>query len=195
MASTKTNRTTVSSVHPWYLLMSSNARWTLLRHGSLEMRQLVTFQHIGAPPREACPSLPAEKATRCCPMSHRMDALVQYDVDDGECHEKHVGKVTLANVRLEQLHAVTDETAARAGFCFPPGGDPIGSRDHFERAWREDQPGTWDANPWVWVGRYKHTIEPRRAGNMNMAMLALATIAGPEASSTLASALPRPKLR
>ena len=84
----------------------------------------------------------------------------------------------------------TDETAARAGFCFPPGGDPIGSRDHFERAWREDQPGTWDANPWVWVGTYKHTIESRRAGNM--AMLALATIAGPEASSIL---LPRPKLR
>lgn len=62
-------------------------------------------------------------------------------------------------VRVERLQDISRDDAESEGFKLPPvegQGFAIGARTNFRHGWDHiNGPGSWDANPWVWVVEFK----------------------------------------
>lgn len=60
----------------------------------------------------------------------------------------------IVSVRVERLQEVGEEDAQAEGVAFE--GDQPSPRDLFSELWESiNGPGTWEANPWVWVMEFK----------------------------------------
>ncbi len=74
-------------------------------------------------------------------------------------------RITLevVSVRVERLNDISEEDAIAEGCPYGVGGgmvDPAVGDKQFPTLWeRINGPGSWDANPWVWVVEFKR-IEP-----------------------------------
>jgi len=69
-------------------------------------------------------------------------------------------RLTVLNVRVERVQAITEQNAAAEG-CLQRGRGVT----EFRRFWRsmnDQRPGcSWNANPWVWVIRFRRRISRR----------------------------------
>lgn len=74
-------------------------------------------------------------------------------------------RITLevVSVRVERLNDISEEDAIAEGCPYGVGGwmvDPAVGDKQFPTLWESiNGPGSWDANPWVWVREFKR-IEP-----------------------------------
>ena len=72
----------------------------------------------------------------------------------------------ITNIRVERLQDISEEDAQAEGVIedYRPDVDPMGLASNYRVAFRElwdsiNGPGSWSANPWVWVVEFRR-VEP-----------------------------------
>ena len=74
------------------------------------------------------------------------------------------GRITLevTGVRAERLQSISAADGWAEGICYSPDVDPV---HEFRELWeRINGPGSWDANPWIWVVSFRR-LDAKEAGS------------------------------